>query len=64
LARKNVFEQEQLIDYLRKKRKFDEELRDDLKEVLKKEGYRSDEECDSGPEEVRELYQIFYFFFW
>ncbi len=52
-TRKNVFEQEQLIDYLSKRKKFDEELRDDLKSVLEKAGYRSDEECDSEPEEVR-----------
>ncbi len=42
-ARKNVFEQEQQIDYLQKKRQFDEELRNDLKSVLKDVGYRSDE---------------------
>jgi uncharacterized protein (DUF924 family) len=52
-ARKNSFEQEQVIDYLQKRKKFDEELRDDFKSVLEKAGYRSDDEWDSGPDEVR-----------
>ena len=47
-ARKNIFEQEQQTDYLQKKRRFDEELRDDLKSVLKDVGYRSDD--DSNPD--------------
>jgi uncharacterized protein (DUF924 family) len=42
-----------VIDYLQKRKKFDEELRDDFKSVLEKAGYRSDDEWDSGPDEVR-----------
>jgi hypothetical protein len=46
-GRKNVFEQEQQIDYCQKKRKFDEELRDDLRSVLKDVGYGSGDDSDS-----------------
>jgi hypothetical protein len=45
-GRKNAFEQEQQIDYLQKKKQFDEELRYDLKLILKDVGYRSDDESN------------------
>jgi len=63
-GRKNVFEQEQQINYLQQKKQFEEELRDDLKLILRDVGYRSDDESNpDSDDDVKIKYFYFYSFF-
>lgn len=50
-GRKNVFEQEILIDYFQKKRKYDEESYKCFKLALDKEGYRLDDNLNSDSDD-------------
>lgn len=52
-ARKTAFEHEQLVEYFQKKKRFEEELREELKSAWKDAGYLSEHpsNSDSGEDD-------------
>ncbi|CAF2069418.1 unnamed protein product [Rotaria magnacalcarata] len=50
-GRKDLFEQRQSIDYTRVRKRFEEQLRDELKSTLRNVGYGSDDESNGDSDE-------------
>ncbi|CAF1382169.1 unnamed protein product [Rotaria sp. Silwood1] len=49
--RKHLFEQKRSIDYIRMRKGWEEQLRDELKSIMKSVGYRSDDESNGDSDE-------------